>query len=424
MTCPWRWLVITDGTTNSAGIRNQVNLLSDHSGFCVTEWEPAITTLKGGGTWKDSSLAHGRRLALNKKANVIETMTIEVRDADANTLIRDTQELRRLLEKARTYWTTDWQTEPVWIEAQGVGESEMRYTLIMDWMTPNDGNPYEQPFWQLVAKAGIDDFSLIMEREPFWRADAPGESTCVEISGQQGWIAYGDFSDADAEIDCGSDAAIDNLPSGGDMTVDGWIYTSTRVTTGIVTIMEKSVLGWTFGYNTTQGLFMVIGGGVADADASSGLDEFVADDTWHHVVAHWDIGTGIIYLAIDGVWVASYPSQTPLGGGYNGDAAADLTIGTNNARTNPWDERLGWQRISDVHRWTVGVGFTAPERCVLPTIDGNTVGQWIGTEIGYATDVPDQGGDANLDGTAADVLFTSDCLLGRDATCLDENYFC
>lgn len=184
MPCPFQWLVITDGTTSDAGIRNQVDLV-DEFGFCVLEdgdWRPAITEPKGGGVWKDSQLADGRRPADFKMQNVVESMTLTVSDQDQDALIRDTQELRRLLTKARTYGATDWQDEPVWIEAQSPGESEMRYAVIWDYRTPNDGNPYEQPFWSNVASSGMNDFVLTLEREPYWRADQPGTGTAVAIS--------------------------------------------------------------------------------------------------------------------------------------------------------------------------------------------------------------------------------------------------
>lgn len=184
MPCPFQWLVITDGTTDDAGIRNQVDLLSP-SGFCLLgdgDWQPAITEPKGGGVWRDSQLAEGRRPADFKAQNVNESMTLTVSALDQDALIRDTQNLRRLLNKARTYGTTAWQDEPVWIEAQSPGESEMRYAIIWNYSTPNDGDPYEEPFFQRVARAGMSDFSLGLEREPYWRADQPGTGTAVEAS--------------------------------------------------------------------------------------------------------------------------------------------------------------------------------------------------------------------------------------------------
>jgi len=190
------------------------------------DWRPAITQPKGGGTWRDSALADGRRPADFKAGNVVEQMTLTVTALDQDQLIRDTQELRRLLNKARTYGTTDWQTEPVWIEAQGNGESNIRYAIVWDWQTPNDGNPYEEPFWQRLAGAGMDDFTLTLEREPYWRADVPGESTCVEVSGTQG-TPDGYCLEFDGDNDMMTypgHAQITDLPAGANgFQFDGWI---------------------------------------------------------------------------------------------------------------------------------------------------------------------------------------------------------
>lgn len=183
MACdPFRVLIITDGTTDDAGIRNEVNLLAETSGFCLTEWFPSIATLKRSGVWSDSPITDGRRLRFSKADNVRETMTFEIQDWNADALITDTQMLRRLLEKARAWGTARWQNEPVWIEAQSVGETNLRYAIISDYHTPQDGDPYDQPFWQRVARAGMSDFQLILERRPYWLADEPGTSTATEIS--------------------------------------------------------------------------------------------------------------------------------------------------------------------------------------------------------------------------------------------------
>jgi hypothetical protein len=189
MPCPFQWLVITDGTVNGAGLRNQVDLLSP-TGFCLLEdggWNPSITEPKGGGAWRDSSLDDGRRPTLFRDQNTIQALTLEVSSLDQDGLIRDTQELRRLLRKAREYDTSRAQNEPVWIERQAPGASETEYAQIFDWRTPNDGNPFEEPFWQKVAKAGMDDFILSLEISPYWMGNIPGESTCVETQAQQTW---------------------------------------------------------------------------------------------------------------------------------------------------------------------------------------------------------------------------------------------
>ncbi len=175
-------LEVSDGTVT-------VDLLSPKSGFCLVDWDPVVSEPKGGGVWKDSQLADGRQLGMRKRANVADTYTLAVRNWSADDLIRDTQNLRRLLEKACAYRTAKWQDEPVWIKRQGRYEAYPTYTLIEDYRTPQDRNPHgNQYFWDSLGRAAFPDFKLIVEHEFCWRADPPGEGTCVEASGQQvGW---------------------------------------------------------------------------------------------------------------------------------------------------------------------------------------------------------------------------------------------
>jgi hypothetical protein len=184
MTCgPFQELQISDGTTT-------VNLLSPRSSFCLLEWQPSLAEPKGGGVWRDSTLAEGRRLAMRRRANAIDTLTLAVRNWTPDDLIQDTQDLRRLLEKAYQYSTTSWQDEPVWIKRHPINATYPEYTIIYDYRTPQDGNPHgSEHFWTGLAKASFPEFVLILEHEGFWRSDQPGTGTCVQTSGlQEDWL--------------------------------------------------------------------------------------------------------------------------------------------------------------------------------------------------------------------------------------------
>lgn len=163
-----------------------VDLLNSRSGFCCSEWFPAVAEPKAGGVWQDSPLAAGRRQVMRSFGNVIETFALQVRSWSPNDLVRDTQELRRLLEKAAHYWTTGWQGEPVWIVARGHLETNSRYAIVHDYRTPHDGFPYGEPFWSALAQAAFEDFELVLERG-HWTSERPGTGACVEASGQQEW---------------------------------------------------------------------------------------------------------------------------------------------------------------------------------------------------------------------------------------------
>lgn len=416
MPCPFQHLVITDGTTDTHGTPHEVDLLSPE-GFCLLEdgdWRPAITEPKGGGVWKDSQLADGRRPADFKYQNVSEPMTLTVSALDQDALIRDTQELRRLLTKARTYGTTDWQTEPVWIEAQGNGETNMRYAIIWDWRTPNDGNPYEQPFWQTVARAGMDDFTLTLEREPFWRSDEPGSSTCVETAGYGEYChpCYVEFNATTTIITVPDNGAIRDLHDAA-MTVEAWIRADGWGEGNNGRIFDKqsgvSADGWRFYINNTNGLSAQIVCVTTSALSLSGLDDFTVDSDWHHVAMTWDDASyNYPRLWIDGVEVSYDPATTNRNGAIVTDVGNDLYIGNNTTSAFTFDGDIGWTRISNQILYTTT--FTPPVRCRLPDdVAGVTVGQWIGAECSGAT-IDNQEGTAAIDGTLANGSFDCDCL--------------
>ena len=119
-------LEISDGETT-------VNLLDHRSGFFVTDWQMAVADAKGGGAWSDSQLVDGRKLRLKRRQNVRHTMEVQVHAYSPDVLIRNTRDLRRLLEKAAAYSPVNWQDGPVWIKRQGRGESNPTYILIEDY---------------------------------------------------------------------------------------------------------------------------------------------------------------------------------------------------------------------------------------------------------------------------------------------------
>lgn len=170
-------LKITDGS-------EEVNLIDEQAGFILKEWIPAIPTYKNGGVFVDSPLVEGRRLVSKQFGNVTDTFRVDVREAGQDALIAQLQTLRQLLEKAANYWVTEWQTEPVWLEAQASCESNKRYAIIYMGSLPEDDNFYAQPFIGERGKAAMDDLSLVVEHG-IWQDVEPGqEGNALEISSQ------------------------------------------------------------------------------------------------------------------------------------------------------------------------------------------------------------------------------------------------
>ena len=172
---PFAKLEITDGTTTIDLINQQT------SGFCIIDWQPAIQDLKASGTWADAPTADERELIASQLANVEDQFTFDVSATSTDLLIGYLRSLRAMLNKARQYTTTTWQDTPVYIVAQGYGDSNARYTRVKNWRTPQDGFPYGPPMWDTIQGTAIDDFSIIIEHGA-WLENAPGVGTATEIS--------------------------------------------------------------------------------------------------------------------------------------------------------------------------------------------------------------------------------------------------
>jgi hypothetical protein len=120
-----------------------------------------------------------------KYDNAIETIALMIStSATPDQLIQSTQDLRRLLNKAVDFWTTDWQKTPVYIEVQANCETNPRYAIIKSWQTPDEDGPIGQPFHNALGNA-MTDFTLVLERG-HWLSDEPGTATCIEVSGAKG----------------------------------------------------------------------------------------------------------------------------------------------------------------------------------------------------------------------------------------------
>ena len=166
-------LVITDGTT-------EISLLNKRSGYVLSRWRPTVAGYKGRGVYQSSPISDGRRLVARYFENAVETFDLKARGFNQDDLILETQELRRLLEKAVDYWVTDWQDDPVWIEAKASSETNTRYAIVHQGRIAEDGEVFSQPFLQSSCAAVMDNLTLIVERG-HWTANQPGGSDCAEI---------------------------------------------------------------------------------------------------------------------------------------------------------------------------------------------------------------------------------------------------
>lgn len=165
-------LRITDGT-------DTVDLLDLH-GWLLNDWQPAVPEVKGGGVFRSSPLVDGRKLAYRKFDNITDTFNLIGSGRNQNIMIASIQKLQDLLEKAVSYWTSNWQNEMVWIEAKAANESNMRYATIVDYRLTGFGGPYKQPFFASDCNSASE--AILVIEHMIWQETKPGDDgICVEL---------------------------------------------------------------------------------------------------------------------------------------------------------------------------------------------------------------------------------------------------
>ena len=180
--------IITDGDT-------RIDILKV---FNLVDWTPQTAREKSG-VWIDSPLSPGKQLVLKEYDNIQDTLDLQAKSASGkDVLIYNTQELRRLLEKAVQFWTTRWQNEVVYIETRGICETETRYSIIFNYSTPNDDNPFGDPY---NSSTLFDEWSLTLEHGE-WLENEPTVGVAIETSAEQDYngTTYGRSATSSNEV--------------------------------------------------------------------------------------------------------------------------------------------------------------------------------------------------------------------------------
>lgn len=409
----WARLLITDGTEVFDLLNNPVFLKN---------WEPTIAQKRE--IRQQSFQADGSYPVDFSWENIIDVFTLNMRGKDGDFLYKQLGDLHQLLLKGVYYWATKWQKTPVWIEARAQHETYTRYAQVVSFQTEKDNNPFAQPFFG--KRPYRKDFDLGIEHT-HWSKNYPGDSTCVQTSGQQDFVSVTPLAfsggTTDQDLDLGNPAQLQDLPDGGLIWLDGWIKADTagEGNEGRIAVKGSADLntrGWHFYLTSSLQLkARIIAVGIGQ---STSFETLTAGHDHHVVMVYDETGDRKIYFAIDGVW-CTYAGQTASVGAYTVDNADDCIVGNNSANGAEFDGNIGWLRIADSALYTVGVDFNPPSQCSMPGQEGSPV--WLGIREGEGTTITDLSGNAN-DGTAANDEWGDACTItfGRAATCLDEVY--
>jgi len=155
-----------------------VDILAPGSGWKMSDpyWNPQIATYKRGGFKINPSIAEGQRLVHKEYDNVTETIPIEASGPDQNLTIATINELLSLSRQAADFWAESYEFDDVWMEvAPACEDALVGYARISQMRIPELTNPYGQPFFSSFNEAIMAGLSLVVEREPLWRAVPPGQ---------------------------------------------------------------------------------------------------------------------------------------------------------------------------------------------------------------------------------------------------------
>lgn len=203
-----------------------------------------------------------------------------------------------------------------------------------------------------------------------------------------------------AKIDAGNHASIGLLQDAA-FTFECWFRQQVVQPDVTATLAYKgwvTATGWR-SYFGAGSVFIVTVKCTTNANTQLNVD--FKDFTWRHLAfCYDDAGDRKIYIAVNGVWAASYFAQVAGIGPVVDDTAQKLIIGCRDDGANwKYNGYFGWIRISNNTRYTVGVNFTPPSRAYPPANDANTVRLfWVNEGTGATlTDKSTNAQNASID---------------------------
>lgn len=183
------------GDTNSAETGIQTLNLLDSKGFTIAEngWIPKFAAAKSGGIYADSPVSDGRSLVASAVGNVVETMKLTASASSWDARYWLQSQLVKFRQYALDFHTTSSQIDPVYLCWWANGAPGPQYALIHGLEIAQNSDPF--------ANVNVNELTITIEREPFWRAIPPGSNPKVWTYQTTGTV----FTAANADLTSGTD---------------------------------------------------------------------------------------------------------------------------------------------------------------------------------------------------------------------------
>lgn len=154
-----------DTTSLEQGVQS-INLLDPIGGFSLDIWTPQYAALKGSAIYADTPLDPGRLFITGQDGHVIEKFEVTLSAPDMQTLGIKLSHLMAFRQHILDFWRGS-VIEPVYLVQRQTGEPGLRYALISNLDVALKEEPIED------SGRYLRDFSLTIEREPYWRGEVP-----------------------------------------------------------------------------------------------------------------------------------------------------------------------------------------------------------------------------------------------------------
>lgn len=359
---------------------DRLDLITWESGFELDDpgWRPQVAQFKGGGSYANSQIAEGQTLVAGEYDNVVDTIPLVARGTSEAKCIQTYRRLQQFIKRASDYWKEPSEYDDVWLEVRPSGLGCMTgYARVVKASCADFANPFGQPFFSHQALSMADGLSLVVEREPLWRAVAPGDM----IGPLYNLLRNPDFEEwnsgvADSQPDCWSDVEVGGITgtNARDTAIPKWgrADLAVNVTNSTGAGQAKGVTQVAEG--TEDGQIYTLVGWVRNAEVTNGVGRILITsllgnyEAYRKATRHgWELATyvftagvgdvigvncEILSTAAGTVGTVYFDSLMLLKGNWEEEALAEvLPYMTSSHVYNHWDTGAG--HLNYVDAWEV-----------------------------------------------------------------------